>query len=308
MTTQQTTPQDVYLHLLLIITLIISVVSSTNLIFQYVNTLLPDPSGVSGGVDWGTIQWSSASLLVALPVFLWLSRLLEKIFAADSQRRNVVIRKWLVYLLLLVAAITIIITLIQVVGAFFGGELTTQFTLKAAWVLAVAAAIFGYYRWDLHRDGTTTTNRPKIIGVISGIIGLAAIVAGFFIIGTPAEQRQYRLDEERVNDLQAIQNDILYTYHSAEEALPPDSDTLAQLLNYPLPTDPVTNQPYQYTLVDEKTFQLCADFAAATPDSDRNQYNYYRPVPVGESPNNWNWDHPAGNHCFTRIVEAKSKE
>lgn len=306
--TTRTTPRDVFLHLLLIVTLAISVISCINLVFQYVNVLIPDELTAGGTVGWDTVRWSSASLLIALPVFLFLSWQLERMFQKQPEHRGVAIRKWLVYLLLFVAAVTIIIDLIRLVGTFFGGSLTLQFSLKALWVLLVAAAIFGYYRWDLSRGATSSpTKLPRLGGGVTAVVGLAAIIAGFFVIGTPAQQRQYRLDEQRVSDLQSIENTILYSYFTPLRKLPVD---LAELETIPggigeVPTDPLTRESYTYRTSGQFSFELCATFAAPTAEVNRGRTSgILYAKPLGQ-PTNWSWDHGAGETCFSRTIDPK---
>lgn len=140
--------RDAFLHLVSFLTLYISAIGLGTLLFQLINLLLPDPLQQS---EWyqpyllGTIRWSAASVIIAFPVYLALTRLLEKSYRQDPERRVSPIRRWLTYITLFVAAALVIGYLIALVSQLLGGELALQFALKVAVVVGIAGAIFGYY-------------------------------------------------------------------------------------------------------------------------------------------------------------------
>jgi hypothetical protein len=98
-----------------------------------------------------TIRWAMAVLIVTVPLYLWLTWREGARLAADAGRYRSAIRKWLIYITLLVAATTLICDLVAVIYAFLNGDATGQFFAKAAVVGAVAGAVFLYYRHDLRR-------------------------------------------------------------------------------------------------------------------------------------------------------------
>ena len=144
----KSTPQDVFYHLLSIVTLYMSAISFITLLLQLINTWFPDPLDYGYGVD-GVIRWSAAILIVAFPVYLLMMWLINKDIAAEPARREIRVRKWLGYLTLFIAAITAIIDVGTLVYNLLGGELTTRFILKILVVLAVAATVFFYYLREL---------------------------------------------------------------------------------------------------------------------------------------------------------------
>src|SRR5581483_8672586 len=211
-------PREVFFHLLLIITLYMSVVSGITLLFQYVNVWFPAVLSFYRPGIFSAIRWASSVLLVAFPVFLGVSWQLEKDFTAAPATRDLRIRKWLVYLTLFIAALTIITDLIVLIYTFYGGEITTRFILKVLVVLAVAGMVFGYYLWDLRR-GTRPSKLPRQAAWGTGVLAAVAIIAGFFLAGSPAQQRQVRFDEQRVSDMQQIQSQLI-NYWTQKSALP----------------------------------------------------------------------------------------
>ncbi|MEK7073510.1 MAG: DUF5671 domain-containing protein [Patescibacteria group bacterium] len=146
--------REAFLYLVLFLTLYISSFSFGTLLFQFINRWMPDPLLGSYVYDssLSAIRWSTASLIIAFPVFLWLSAFLNKAIVKDPEKRGSKVRKWLTYLTLFVAAGIIIGDLITLVFNVLGGELTLRFVLKVLVVGGIAGTIFGFYLWDLRKD------------------------------------------------------------------------------------------------------------------------------------------------------------
>jgi heme A synthase len=153
--TPQTSPRDIFLHLLTMITLYVSAVSFTVLIFQYINVLIPDPLDSGGSYTLqsahSTIRWSIASLVVIFPVYIFSNWYLSKNYQLTPERRNLRIRKWLIYFTLFAAALIIIGDLVALIFNLLGGEFTARFLLKILTIFFVAGSVFYYYLWDLKR-------------------------------------------------------------------------------------------------------------------------------------------------------------
>ncbi|MEX0650176.1 MAG: DUF5671 domain-containing protein [Candidatus Andersenbacteria bacterium] len=303
----KSSPRDVFLHGLLIVTLYMSVISFIVLCFQYVNVLFPDPLTFYAQAVFNSIRWGSSVLIVSFPVFLWLAWVLEREVRKDPAKHELKIRKWLVYLTLFVTAIVIIVDLIILIYNFYGGELTAQFFLKIIVVLAAAAAVFGYYLWDLRRTQMVSA-LPKQAALGSGVVVLAAVIAGFFIGGSPTYQRDVRFDERRVQDLQSIQSQLVY-FWSQKDHLPQELSELQDSISgFSVPVDPLTSQSYEYVLTSDLSFELCATF---TQESISSNTSAVQPLPV--SPDGKpiggiaeeNWQHDAGRTCFDREIDPE---
>src|SRR5438045_3518540 len=98
----------------------------------------------------------------------------------------------------------------------------------------------------------------------------SAVVAGLIAVGTPGRERMRRLDERRVSDLNVIHTALTH-YVSKHASLPA---TLDQLQDSPETTvnthDPVTSRPYGYSIVEGKTYELCADFQRESVEASSN--------------------------------------
>ncbi len=149
---QKTSPKDVFLHLLAIIALYASAGSFIALLFQYISIFFPDPlefNAYAIASAYGAIRFNIASLVVVFPLYIWTSWFLNKSYLKNPSKRNLRIRKWLIYFTLFAAALIIAGDLVALINNLLSGELTARFLLKAAAVLFVAGSAFGYYFWDL---------------------------------------------------------------------------------------------------------------------------------------------------------------
>lgn len=127
---------------------------------------------------------------------------------------------------------------------------------------------------------------------------LTALVVGFFLLGSPGQQRLLSLDSERVNDLSQIASNLVYAVENPGNATPapqlpeslPDSITSRDDLR-----DPLTNEPYEYRRLSDSAYELCATFA--TDSTQQNKTSQFI---------NTQWPHPAGRHCF-EIAKSASQ-
>ncbi|MEK7151722.1 MAG: DUF5671 domain-containing protein [Patescibacteria group bacterium] len=301
------TPKDVFLHLLAVVTLYVSVVAFIALWWQYVSFIFPDAlkfqdyyGGYSSFVYDG-IRLAMAALIIVFPIHILISWLIGREFKVDQGKREIRVRKWLWYITLFVSAVTIIIDLIILVNNFLKGELSTQFLLNTLVVLVVAAAVFGYYLWDLrHRE--KVSSKPKLFAWITSGVIIASIIYGFFLIGLPSSQRARRFDEQRVNSLSLLQNEII-AYWQQKEKLPTSlNDLRSQISGFIPPTDPETLQPYEYQVTGALSFNLCAVFKTYSSYSGGGMT---RMMPVTYYSYQQNWEHGSGRVCFERTIDPQ---
>lgn len=299
------TPKDVFSHLLAIITLHIGVVSAIALLFQYVNILFPDRLDTYYyDPTFDTIRRSAASLVVVWPVHVLMSWIIGRDMRTYPEKRGSATRKWLIYLTLFAAAITIIIDLITLLYNFLGGELTLRFALKVLIVLLVASAVFGYYLWDIRRDRAKDSVLPKQLAWLISLVLVAAISASFFIVGSPAELRARKFDEQRVQNLQMIQSEII-NYWTQKEDLPETLDDLKDSISgFTPPSDPETGKPYEYEPAGPLSFSLCAIFKTKTRGG-AGEEKTQAPARFYYDPYQNNWNHEAGRVCFSRSIDPE---
>ena len=297
----RSTAKDVFAHLFAIVTLYVSVVSFIILGFQYIDVTFPDALSFyyTGALD--AIRGAMASIIVMWPAFVGISWFMHKDAKADAEKREIGIRKWLLYLTLFVTAITIVVDLITLVNYFLNGEITMRFILKVLVVLATAAAVFAYYLWDLRTESIAKSTVPKKTAIAASVVVLASIILGFILVGSPAQQRKVRFDDQRVSDLSNIQNEITNYYSLKNGALPAKlSDLTNSLSGFAAPTDPTTGAQYEYTTKDGLTFELCATFETASVGGQTATWTPYREYGVNYY---GSWNHGVGRTCFDRTID-----
>ena len=145
--------REAFMFLLQFSTLYTVAYNLGNLLFQFVNRAFPDPAAPAfEDFTANSIRWAVSALIVAFPVFLWVSSLNNRGLRADPTTRLSPIRRWLTYLTLFGAACTLIGDVMMLVYNALGGELTTRFVLKVLIVGVIAGAIYWYYLSDLRAD------------------------------------------------------------------------------------------------------------------------------------------------------------
>jgi hypothetical protein len=292
--------REAFFHLLTFASFYTTMISVIILFFTYINKLFPDPALNDGyyqaSYDLTGIRWSLAAIIVAFPLFMWLSRFLLKEMVKHPERSWSGVRRWLTYLTLFIAATAIMGDVITLVFRLLEGELSMRFILKVLVVLLTAGLSFAYYftsmKLDVRDARAKTTHR--IFGAIASAVVLIAVVYGIWLVGSPGAERERKFDERRVQDLQNIQNEIRSITLGKNQGLPVNEQALVnplpETLNdvrarsvYMEPNilDPETSAPYEYKVTGESTFELCATFNFVRAD----QYDVQ-------------WNHPAGRHCY----------
>ena len=133
------------------------------------------------------------------------------------------------------------------------------------------------------------------------VVVATSIVAGFFIVGSPATERMRKIDDQRVSDLQNIQWQIV-NFWQKKERLPESLDELKDdVSGWSAPVDPETGKPYEYAINGELSFALCADFSLEGGAESGGDY-YSIALPGGYI---GGWEHPKGRHCFERTVDPE---
>ncbi len=283
-----------------------AVIAFLGLIFDYINYAFPDALVYYGNPYQGSVAYEMASLIVFAPLCLLLMRLIRREIAHDSSRAQVWVRRWALFLTLFIAGLTIAIDLIVLITNFLNGEsLTAAFVLKVVVVLLVAGAIFLHFMADLWGYWIKNPHYARSVTWAVGALIVLSILAGFFIIGTPSQARQQRLDDQRVNDLMSIQSQVLNFYQS-KRSLPASITELNDPLSYfSLPKDPATGADYGYSVTSapgaNPSFQICATFAAQSYGSGQK---YAEPVARFGGMDE-NWTHGPGQTCFERVIDPE---
>ncbi len=327
-TAQKLSAKYFFLSLGLIISLIASVTSFLNLVFETLNKKFPDVLSASYQYGYNTYDFESmrgalATLIIVFPLFLIISYFWCRQSEKGLGEVDAIIRQWLVYLILFLSTIVIIVDLVTLVRYFVAGEITSRFSLKVLVALVIAALVGLYYIFELKKSKKLYTI-GIIFGVISSMLVLGAIIFSFMIMGSPAKQRLLRLDDRRTSDLQNIQWQVI-NYWQQKEKLPASMNDLRDPISgYSLPVDPEFGKGvnYEYALKDKLKFELCGTFSLPMPKGWREyggdvrspmpevgyekgmdismSYPYQFPDGANES-----WNHDVGRTCFERTIDPE---
>ncbi|MBU4347903.1 hypothetical protein KJ671_00095 [Patescibacteria group bacterium] len=292
-------PKDFFLHLLIIISLYVTAGSIIALLFQYINILFPDPlEYMSYNSISAIIRRTMALLIIVFPVYIMVSKMLQKEYIVMPEKREYRFKKWLTYLTLFFAGSVIITDLVVLVNGFLGGDLTSRFALKILVVLLVAGTIFWYYRKDLNNP--LSVGQLRYLACAVSLFILASIVAGFFSAGSPTKARLYNFDERKVGNLNSIQNYVI-NYWQKKQVLPEKLEDLNDSISgFIVPKDPQTLGSYEYIIKDDLSFELCANFNLPSNFGLPEGSNYKFDIPYGD-----NWEHEIGRHCFLKTIDPE---
>lgn len=314
-----------FLSLGLIISLITSIVSFLGLAFSALDKKFPDVLNASYQYGYNDYSFESmrvalSTLIIFFPVFLVIAYFWTKYKDEVLSITDKLIKKWLIYIVLFLSALVVVIDLVTLVRYFVSGEITTRFILKVLITLIIALFVGIYYIFELK-------NKNKILGVPirlastikSSVFVILLIVFSFMVMGSPLKQRDLKLDQRRIDDLQSIQWGII-NFWQQKEKLPNNLEELKNPLSgFYLPIDPEFDKgkSYEYFKKDDLTFELCATFSLDMPKG----WQEYRggggimpmyeksvsdvavsyPYPYGGA--NDSWDHKAGRTCFERKID-----
>ncbi|MES2315734.1 MAG: DUF5671 domain-containing protein [Patescibacteria group bacterium] len=289
----KTSAKDIFINLGAIVALYTTVVSLVNLLFTIINNAYPQINNGYSFLGSTSISWPVATIIIFFPIYILLMWLLEKDYKVNPDKQNSGIHKWLTYITLFLAGITLAIDLITILYYFIDGqEVTTAFLLKVLALFIIVGLIFYYYLADA-RNKLTAKSR-NMFRIIALVIAIAAIVWGFAVLGSPRSQRLMKYDEQKVNDLTNIKGS-LESYYATHGSLPASLQEATASDYYVPAVDPQSNLPYEYTKTGAQTYDVCAEFNTATPPATKPNI-YMRPIGY-ES-----WTHPAGHYCFSETI------
>ncbi|HED30291.1 MAG TPA: hypothetical protein ENN50_01090 [Prosthecochloris aestuarii] len=146
--------RETFFYLLLFVTLYISAFNFGNLLFIFIEQAFPDPAMGAMSPEWmsSRLRGAVSALVVAFPLFLYLSRKIASELQNTPAGRSSGVRRWLTYLTLFIAACIILGDVSALLFSLLGGELTVRFVLKVLVVGAIAGVIFIYYLQGLRSE------------------------------------------------------------------------------------------------------------------------------------------------------------
>jgi len=293
----ENTPRNIVLQVGSLLALYISTSFFITLVFGLINLMHPDPADSYWNIESAadSVRLGIAVLIVSLPTYLVLVRLVNKHRREAQTATYQHLTKWLIYLSLLVGGLVLLGTLATTIYTFLNGEITTRFILKAATIVGVVGLAFHYYLLDARGYWVENEQKSIMFGIGVGLLAFAAIAFGFQHIETPAAVREMKLDEQQVNDLRNIQWQV-ESYLATSSTSPATLDE-AYGNQGDMPQAPEGREAYSYE-VTETGFKLCASFSRDYVNEFGSNYS----DPALRIKNAENWNYKAGRYCFERTV------
>jgi hypothetical protein len=314
--TKKATTLEVVMNLFSFILLGVISFSLGRLYFEIIDKYFPDviadnvskshTASYASQVSTDAVHYAIAALIVAFPLFFFVIQRWFQSFRNEEGKVESKLTKWVTYLVLLVASVTIVGSLIAALFSFLQGELSLRFFFKTLTVLVISGGVFGFYFLERKKVQYQSDIAPKIfqsygLGVLAII--LIGIILGFLAAGSPQMERMRTLDEKRSSDLSSLSS-CISTYASRYKELPKNlSDlTSSSLCNFSSFIDPETQEEYEYRILSESedlgttrrgSYELCANFSLASDDTI--QTRRYSSTSI------W-YDHETGRSCDTQIT------
>ena len=302
MDTNNNSAKFAFFYMLSLVALIFMALSAGMIIFQIINKNIIDVlEQYRGHYSADQLKFAISALIISAPIFYFTARQIYKNLFSGALGKDSSVRRWLTYLVLFVSSVVMIGWLIATVNSFLDGELTIKFILKAVTAISIAASIFTFYLYDIKRE-QVAGKKDKVIQMYfygSLAVVIAVFIASLFFVESPAKTRNRKLDNailENFNDIDRAVSDYYYD----EKKMPENLDKLVSEFNYLTNKDiedPLSKTKYEYNIIDNKKYELCASFRTSNKDQNEVKYNYYKDL----------WPHDAGYQCISQKVKEKDK-
>ena len=151
--------REVFVYLILFAALYTAAFSLGALVFELIDRGFPDllvaqtPNLIRFSDD--RIRWDVSIIVVAFPLFFFTFRSVTRGLAQDPTKRGSRPRKWLTYLTLFIAGVSLVGDTSVLIYNLLGGELTIRFLLKVATIAIIAGGIFTYFILDMRQEERT---------------------------------------------------------------------------------------------------------------------------------------------------------
>ena len=294
--------REAFLYLLSFIALYVAAINFGILVFGLIDWTFTDP--LDRGDRYPSFGKATviASVIVAFPLYLFMMRRMSSEIAADPERQQSPVRRWLTYLTLVVGAGIILADVIALLANLLLGNLAVRFLLKVAAIMVITSCIFGFYLWDIRRAETPASGLKAPTAVWALLIGVAVVVIAcigysVYLFGTPGEQRSIQFDRQRVSDLTNITYNVDEFWELNGELPAGFEDMSGTGYSIDSVHDPETGVPYEYRVVDraEGAYELCAVFATDTAERRERSPRF-----SGDP-----WGHGIGRTCFPLEVRRE---
>lgn len=145
--------REAFHYLVLFAALAMFAYSLATLLFDIIDSLMPNPGDPTYLAQWreSSIRWAVARIVVGFPLFALMAWRIDRAIVAGQFNPNSPVRLWLSYLAMFIAVTTLVSDLVTLIAYLLGGEATARFLIKVAVVALIAFSVITYYLWDLRR-------------------------------------------------------------------------------------------------------------------------------------------------------------
>lgn len=254
-------------------------------LYQFVNKYIPDTSNINefnaSVFDDALLKIGLSMLFVASIVYFIASKVVNKKLIKGDIRSNSLVRKFLTYIALFILVAISIGSLVALVFNYLNGELTGNTFGKIAAFFVVSGFFALFYFWEIRRK-ELTDKKFDILYFITLAAVIIVLVFGVIIADSPQMTREKKLDENRVMEMQNINNNVGIFFNNNKRL--PKADEIEKSAKFPI----------EYKIENDKIYYLCTDFLHLREKTDLYDKQ---------------WNHSAGAHCFKlNIDERQVKE
>lgn len=269
-----------FYYMLSLVTLFITTISFGTVLFEIIDKFFPDSLEAFYYSDT-VLKSAFSSILIAAPVFYFIMNRIYANLKSGEFDKDAGVRKWMIYFILFVSSIIVISSLIGILNSFLSGALTTSFILKVLSILFIAVLVFGFYFYDIKRQDFEKGKVNRLFFIFSLILIIFSLVSSLLMIESPKEARGRKLDENILRDFNNIKFAI-DDYYNSNEVLPVSLKELR-------PVKYLEISDYDYGIVEDGVYKLCAEFSLSNLDKSRSYLDE-------------DWKHDKGYYCIQKEV------
>jgi hypothetical protein len=141
--------RDIFVYVLTFVTIGLAASAVMGILFHVIDTHWAE---VPKDPDNSFLNWMLSQLIVCFPIYTLLARWTHRDVRQNPEKQDSLVRKLMIYLILIVTALISLGTFIALLFNWLSGNLTSPFLLKAFTILAEMGIIFAYYFTEMRRD------------------------------------------------------------------------------------------------------------------------------------------------------------
>ncbi len=250
-----------------------------------IDRAFPSPLDYATSYERSGIAWQMASIIIAFPIYLWISYLLSREIAQRPETLDSGVRKWLTYIALVITAGTLVGDAVWFLTTFLTGDLSQRFLAKALMLFVIVGGVYWYYLATVKSD-RPTRNYNRTFGSLTTLALVLAVILGFVGIGSPSHGLGLNYDNQRTSDLYWLAGSVREIYASPKR-LP---RTLLQIDPRSTHSHDPQGNTYTYIPGTGANYRLCTTFDADTRANTRDS-----------------WRHAKGSWCY-KLDASRTEE